>query len=61
MWPFQVEISPVGRIAGCALVDQIRAIDPLARFCKLAGRISDESLREVRTRLAALFSTMARN
>ena len=60
-WPFQVKLSPVGEIVGYALVDQVRSIDPTARFCKLAGHVSAESLLAVRTQLAALFSTMVRD
>ena len=53
-WPFQVAISPVGRITGFALVDQLRAIDPLARHMRLAGSVNDETMRGVRVLLAAL-------
>lgn len=53
-WPFQVAISPVDRIKGFALVDQLRALDPLARHVRLAGAVSDETLRRVRLVLASL-------
>lgn len=53
-WPFQIEIPAVGRIAGFALIDQIRVIDPAARACKLAGRVSDETLGRVRAGIASL-------
>jgi mRNA interferase MazF len=53
-WPFKVEIPPVGRIRGFVLLDQIRAVDPAARFSMHAGRVSEETLALVRERLAAL-------
>lgn len=53
-WPFQVAISPVGRITGFALVDQLRAIDPIERHVRMAGSVSDETLRDVRLLLASL-------
>ena len=53
-WFFQVAISPVDRITGYALVDQVRAIDPSARHSRFAGRVSDETLARVRTLLSVL-------
>ena len=53
-WPFQVAIPPVGRITGFALVDQLRAIDPIERHLRWAGRVSDETMRDVRLLLASL-------
>ena len=55
-WPCQVEVPGVGRIRGFALIDQIRVIDPGARHCKFAGRVSDETLDVIRTGLISLLS-----
>ena len=56
-WPFAVEITPVGRLQGFVLLDQIRAIDPVARFCRYAGKVSDDCLALVRSRLAGLLTS----
>jgi mRNA interferase MazF len=54
-WPFEVFIPPVGRISGYLSVDQLRAVDPLARYCRYAGRIAPEALAAIRLQLVALF------
>jgi mRNA interferase MazF len=54
-WPFKVAIPPVGRISGFVILDQIRVIDPAARPCRPAGRVSEETLSVLRARLASLF------
>jgi mRNA interferase MazF len=59
-WPFQVAISPVGKITGFVLVDQIQAIDPIARACRFAGVVSEATLSEVRRRLASLIQGESR-
>jgi len=51
---FQVPISPVGKITGYALVDQLRVIDPVQRCSTFAGRVSDETLTRVRRMLVVL-------
>lgn len=39
-WPFKVKLAgETGGIDGHVLVDQVRAIDPTARFARQAGRI----------------------
>jgi mRNA interferase MazF len=53
-WPFQVHIGEVGRITGYALVDQLSVIDPVARYCRFAGRVSEVTLITVRETLIAL-------
>jgi|SRR5947209_11462729 len=53
-WPFKVLIPDVGRITGNIMVDQIRAIDPAIRAFKSAGRVPDETMTEVRGKLAAI-------
>lgn len=53
-WPFQIEISAVGRVRGFALIDQIRVIDPAARACRFVGRVSDETLDQIRAGLISL-------
>jgi mRNA interferase MazF len=53
-WPFKVPVPPVGLVSGFVLVDQIRAIDPALRAFKSAGRVSAETLGEVRGKLSAL-------
>jgi mRNA interferase MazF len=53
-WPFQIAIDPVGSISGYVLVDQMKVIDPLARYCRFAGVVTSRSLKAVRTALAEL-------
>lgn len=53
-WPFEVRLPPVGVLTGYVLVDQIKSIDSALRAFKLAGRVPEETLAEVRGRLAAL-------
>jgi mRNA interferase MazF len=53
-WPFKVPLPPVGLVSGFVLVDQIKAIDPTLRAFKIVGRISAETLGEVRGKLATL-------
>jgi mRNA interferase MazF len=60
VWPFQVSLSAVGRIKGFALVDQIRAVDPSARYCRYAGRIDNPTLEALRSQLAILLQTGSR-
>ena len=53
-WPFHVGISPVGRITGYALIDQVRVIDPSARAALFAGSVSRETLAAIRAALVSL-------
>jgi mRNA interferase MazF len=53
-WPFSVATSQIGKLEGFVLVDQIKVIDPAVRAFKSAGRVTSETLSEVRGVLAAL-------
>jgi mRNA interferase MazF len=53
-WPFRLPLPPVAGVTGFIVIDQIRAVDPLARRCKFAGTVPRDVLAEVRRRLAAL-------
>jgi|ERR1041385_2466828 mRNA interferase MazF len=55
-WPFKVSIPGIGRVTGSIMVDQIRAIDPAVRAFRSAGRVSDETMIEVKGRLAAILA-----
>jgi mRNA interferase MazF len=54
-WGFRIEIPSVGQIQGAVLVDQVRAIDPRARYARRAGKIDTDTLSAVRGILASLF------
>jgi mRNA interferase MazF len=53
-WPFKVPLPPFGLLTGFVLVDQVRAVDPTVRAFKSVGRVPQETLAEVRAKLAAL-------
>ena len=53
-WPFTVAFSQVGNLDGFVLVDQIKVIDPEIRAFKSAGKVTAETLDEVRGKLATL-------
>jgi mRNA interferase MazF len=53
-WGFKIDFPPVGRIEGAVVVDQIRAIDPRARFARRAGEVGADTLAAVRGMLASL-------
>lgn len=56
-WPFKMKLAgETGGIDGHVLVDQVRAIDPKARFARQAGRISEACLAEIRALLAVLLT-----
>jgi mRNA interferase MazF len=57
VWPFQVPLPAVGRIQGYVLVDQIRAVDPAARYCRYAGQVDSLTLEALRSQLAILLQT----
>jgi mRNA interferase MazF len=53
-WPFEVNLPPIGRLSGVVLVDQIKAVDPVARPIGYGGRVPEEVLGEIKAKLAAL-------
>jgi mRNA interferase MazF len=53
-WPTLVPLPPVGALSGFIIVDQIKVIDPAVRAFRSAGRISADTLAEVRAKLSAL-------
>ncbi len=53
-WPTKVAIPEGSGVQGAILVDQVRAVDRLARGFRLAGRVPKATLAEVRARFAAL-------
>jgi mRNA interferase MazF len=53
-WPFEVGLPPDAPISGFVLVDQIKAVDTAARPFRLAGRVPDHVVAEIRAKLAAL-------
>ena len=53
-WPFKVSLPPIGRVRGAVVVDQIRAVDPVARHCRRIGAVPPDLLDEVRRRLSLL-------
>lgn len=53
-WPTKVIIPRGADVRGAVLVDQVCAVDRSAWGFKLAGRVPDATLMEVRVRLAAL-------
>lgn len=54
-WPFKVLLAgDAGEIDGFALVDQLQAVDPSARYARKAGRVSDACLTDIRARLAVV-------
>ncbi|HWG05654.1 MAG TPA: type II toxin-antitoxin system PemK/MazF family toxin [Beijerinckiaceae bacterium] len=55
-WGFKVATPLIGRLQGAILADQIRSIDPHARFVRRRGeRVPPEVLAEVYGILAGLF------
>jgi mRNA interferase MazF len=53
-WPFKVPMPAIGRLTGAIMVDQLRAIDPVGRAFRRAGRVPDDTMIEVRGKLAAI-------
>lgn len=53
-WPFKVPIPGLDELTGGIMVDQIRAIDPSVRAFKSAGRMPEETMVEVKGKLAAI-------
>ena len=56
-WPFQVRVPLIGRIEGYALVDQVKTVDPSARYCRYVGHADSSLLQGVRRQLAILLQT----
>lgn len=52
-YPFEVVIEE-GEIAGVALVDQVRAIDFVAREFRFVARVKDPTLEEARAKFLTL-------
>ena len=50
-WPFKVPLNGVSGLTGFVVADQVRAIDPVQRVRRVAGRASAETTAEVRARL----------
>ncbi|MER2250691.1 type II toxin-antitoxin system PemK/MazF family toxin [Methylorubrum podarium] len=53
-WPTKVLLPPGLPVQGAVLVDQIRSLDRDARILRTLGYVPDETLAEVRGRLAPL-------
>ena len=53
-WPFFVKITNGERVSGFVIVDQIKSIDAASRVRKIRGRVTGETLREVRRVLGIL-------
>ena len=54
-WPWKVPLFEGDAIEGAILVDQIRAIDPVAREVRMTGQaVADALLADILTRLATL-------
>lgn len=53
-WPFKVALAERTPIAGQILVDQMKSIDKRRAVSPPIGKIGDETLQDVRGRLAAL-------
>lgn len=55
-YPFVVPILGDVDVAGAALADQLRSLNWRARRAKRKGRVSEQTLREVLGKAAALLS-----
>ena len=53
-WPFFVKIINGEGVSGFVIVDQIRSIDAESRVRKIKGRVTGDTLREVRRVLGIL-------
>lgn len=58
-WPWKVALPPVAGFYGCVLVDQIKSVDQRRRVRRLAGRVSEEALAEVRRLIQVLLDSGA--
>jgi mRNA interferase MazF len=56
-WPFKVKLhGELNGIAGFALADQLRGVDPKARYPRKAGKVSGQCLEEIRALIAVILS-----
>ena len=53
-YPFEVAVPSGCGVTGVILADHVKSVDWKARFAERVGRCSEETLGEVRARLAAL-------
>ena len=53
-WPFKVVLPSGTAIEGAVLVDQVRSVDRTARVLRPHGRVSSETLGEIRSVLASM-------
>jgi mRNA interferase MazF len=53
-YPFEVELPTGGAIAGTVLADHLRSVDWASRRAKRAAKATNETMRDVRERLALL-------
>jgi mRNA interferase MazF len=60
-WPFRVEMRDDSRVQGAVIVDQVRAIDRVARFTRKTARAGTDTLDRVCGMLAALFGIPVSN
>jgi mRNA interferase MazF len=51
-YPFEVALSPRGRVTGVALADQIKSLDWRARTASFAEEVAPSTLRDVRALIA---------
>lgn len=56
-YPFEVEIDTASGIKGAVLADQLKSLDWRERQFECVGRASEESLRMVAARAAALIGS----
>jgi mRNA interferase MazF len=52
-YPFEVPVK-AGEIEGGVLTDQVKSLDWQARNARLVGRVSDQTVEEVRAKLHTL-------
>jgi mRNA interferase MazF len=53
-YPFEVVVGPGGKAKGAVLSDQLKSLDWRARNARKLDAVSDEVMREVLARIAAL-------
>ena len=54
-YPLHVRITSSIDVHGCICVEQTRSVDLDARPCKVVGRLGEDDMAEVLTRLGAIF------
>ncbi len=55
-YPFEVSLPGGGKVSGVVLADQIKSLDWRARQAELAGRVTQEVVREVLQKLGTLIA-----